>query len=240
MTVAMGTQQTTRPITRHVGHLSALGLGCRRSNRLVFTSVEFRIESGDALLVIGANGSGKSSLLRIMAGLLLPAAGALFWSGSEIVDDAGAHRERVAYLGHGDAIKPSLTVAEEIRFWTLLNGSDEKTGQAALTAMGLGKLLHFSCRHLSAGQKRRLAIARVLAHIGAPLWILDEPTNGLDEEARKRLASALSAHREGGGMVVVASHDGIDLPGAKVLELGSHAAEARAAEIRGLEVDQVI
>jgi heme exporter protein A len=236
MTGAMGTQQ----ITRHIGNLSALGLGCRRSDRLVFTGVEFRIESGDALLVVGANGSGKSSLLRIMAGLLPPAAGVLFWSGSEITDDASAHRERVAYLGHGDAIKPSLTVAEEIRFWTLLNRSDEKTGEAALTAMGLGKLLHFSCRHLSAGQKRRLAIARVLAHIGAPLWILDEPTNGLDEEARKRLASALSAHREGGGMVVVASHDGIDLPGAKILELGPHAAEARAAEIRGLEVDQLI
>jgi heme exporter protein A len=236
----MRTSQTTRPPSRHVGNLSALGLGCRRSGRLVFSGVEFRIESGDALLVVGANGSGKSSLLRIMAGLLPPAAGALFWSGSEISDDAAAHRERVAYLGHGDAIKPGLTVAEEIRFWTLLNGNDERAGQAALSAMALDRLLHFSCRHLSAGQKRRLAIARVLAHIGAPLWILDEPTNGLDEEARKRLSSALSAHRDGGGMVIVASHDGIDLPGAKTLELGPHAIEARAAEIRGLEVDQLI
>ena len=223
-----------------VGTLSTIGLGCRRSERLVFTGLNLRLESGGALLVVGANGSGKSSLLRLLAGLLHPFAGTILWGGAEIIDDATAHRARVAYLGHGDAIKPTLTVAEEIDFWTALDGAGEQASKAALAAMGLTQLASFPCRHLSAGQKRRLAIARVLARINAPLWILDEPTNGLDAEARQRLASALAAHRDGGGMVVAASHEGLELAGAEILELGPFAAQARIAEVRGLEVDQVI
>lgn len=223
-----------------VEHLSTIGLGCRRSERLVFTGLEVHLESGGALLVVGANGSGKSSLLRLLAGLLRPYAGTILWGGAKITDDAAAHRARVAYLGHGDAIKPTLTVAEEIEFWTALDGANERAGKAALAAMGLAQLASFPCRHLSAGQKRRLAIARVLARTNAPLWILDEPTNGLDAEARQRLARALTAHRDGGGMVVAASHEGLDLAGAQVLELGPFAAQARSAEVRGLEVDQLV
>lgn len=225
---------------RRVGHLSATGLACRRGERLVFTGVDVRLEAGAALLVVGANGSGKSSLLRLLAGLLRPFAGGIFWDGAAIAADAHAHRGRVAYLGHGDAIKPALTVAEEIGFWTAVDGAGGTVAQAALAAMGLERLAEFPCRHLSAGQKRRLAIARVLARIDAPLWILDEPTNGLDAEARRRLDRALAAHRDGGGMLIVASHEGLDLPGAQTLELGPFAREARAAEVRGLEVDQLV
>jgi len=223
-----------------MGHLSVSGLACRRSERLVFTGLDFRLDAGAALLVVGPNGSGKSSLLRLLAGLLRPFAGAILWDGRDIAADAHAHRARVAYLGHGDAVKPTLTVAEEIGFWAAIDGARVETGTAALTAMDLTRLADFPCRHLSAGQKRRLAIARVLARIEAPLWILDEPTNGLDAEARRRLGRALAAHRDGGGMVVAASHEGLDLPGAQVLELGPFAAEAKAAEVRGLEVDQLV
>jgi heme exporter protein A len=223
-----------------MAHLSVSGLACRRSDRLVFTGLDARLDSGGALLVVGANGSGKSSLLRILAGLLRPFAGAIFWDGADVTADAYAHRARLAYLGHGDAIKPPLTVGEEIGFWTAIDGVGQDAARAALAAMDLTRLADFPCRHLSAGQKRRLAIARVLARIDAPLWILDEPTNGLDAEARRRLARALAAHRDGGGMVVVASHEGLDLHGAQVLELGPFAAEARAAEVRGLEVDQLV
>jgi heme exporter protein A len=223
-----------------MGYLSAIGLGCRRSERLVFTGLDLRVDAGGALLVVGPNGSGKSSLLRLLAGLLTPFAGAILWDGASVASDSYAHRARVAYLGHGDAIKPPLTVTEEIGFWTAIDGASMDAGAAALAAMDLTRLADFPCRHLSAGQKRRLAIARVLARINAPLWILDEPSNGLDAEARRRLIRALAAHRAGGGMVVVATHDGLDLPDAQRLELGPFAAEAKAAEVRGLEVDQLV
>jgi heme exporter protein A len=223
-----------------MAHLSVSGLACRRSDRLVFTGLDVRLDAAAALLVVGPNGSGKSSLLRLLAGLLRPFAGAIRWDGADIADDVYAHRARLAYLGHGDAVKPSLTAAEEIGFWAAVDGARAGAGAAALAAMDMTRLADFPCRHLSAGQKRRLAIARVLARIEAPLWILDEPTNGLDAEARRRLGRALAAHRDGGGMVVAASHEGLDLPGAQILELGPFAAEAKAAEVRGLEVDELV
>lgn len=223
-----------------MGHLSVSGLACRRSDRLVFTGLDFHLDPGAALLVVGPNGAGKSSLLRLIAGLLRPFAGAIRWDGADISDDAFVHRARVAYLGHGDGVKAALTVAEEIGFWAAIEGGQAGTGALALEAMDLSRLADFPCRHLSAGQKRRVAIARVLARIESPLWILDEPTNGLDAEARRRLGRALTAHRDGGGLVIAASHEGLEMPGARVLEIGPFAAEARAAEVRGLEVDQLV
>jgi heme exporter protein A len=219
--------------------LSASALACRRGERLVFSGLDFSLAAGSALLVAGANGSGKSSLLRLLAGLLTPFAGAIAWNGEPVARDPHAHRRRVAYLGHADAVKASLSVGEDIRFWTALDGNRD-TGDAALAAMGLASLVQLPCRHLSAGQKRRLALARVLARVHAPLWILDEPTNGLDAEARRRLARALAAHRDGGGLVVAASHEDLALPGAAVLDMGPFAVEARTADVRGLEVDQVV
>ncbi|MGE5539644.1 MAG: heme ABC exporter ATP-binding protein CcmA [Gemmatimonas sp.] len=220
--------------------LSATALACRRGDRLVFTGLDLTLRSGGALIAVGANGSGKSSLLRLLAGLLAPFAGVIAWDGVPVTRDTHAHRRRVAYLGHADAVKPALTVAEDIRFWTALDGGSRQAGDAALAAMGLAPLAELSCRHLSAGQKRRLALARVLARIDAPLWILDEPTNGLDSEARRRLARALAAHRDGGGMVVAATHEDLALPGAVTLDLSPFAVEARAADVRGLEVDRVV
>jgi heme exporter protein A len=220
--------------------LSASALACRRGERLVFTGLDFSLTPGGALLAVGANGSGKSSLLRLLAGLLPPFAGTITWDAESIARDPHAHRRRVAYLGHADAVKSALTVGEDIRFWTALEGGRPEAGSAALAAMGLASLVDLSCRHLSAGQKRRLALARVLARVDAPLWILDEPTNGLDTEARQRLVRALAAHRDGGGIVIAASHESLDLPGALILDIGPFAVEARSADVRGLEVDQLV
>jgi heme exporter protein A len=221
-------------------HLSAHALACRRGERLVFTGLDFRLNGGGALLVVGPNGAGKSSLLRVLAGLLRPFAGAVLWNGLDVARDPAEHRGRVAFLGHQDAVKAALTVGEELAFWTAVDGGGETAAPAALAAMDLTRLVDFPCRRLSAGQKRRLAIARVLARVRAPIWILDEPTNGLDTEARKRLFRALAAHRDGGGLVVAASHETLDLPEAAILDLRAFAESARIAEVRGLEVDRVI
>lgn len=221
-------------------HLSAHALACRRGERLVFTGVDFRLNGGGALLVVGPNGAGKSSLLRVLAGLLRPFAGAVLWNGLDIARDPAEHRSRVAFLGHQDAVKAALTVGEELIFWTAVDGGGAAATPAALAAMDLARLVDFPCRRLSAGQKRRLAIARVLARVRAPIWLLDEPTNGLDAEARKRLFRALAAHREGGGLIIAASHENLDLPEAAILDLRPFAESARVAEVRGLEVDRVI
>src|SRR3954464_2527294 len=137
---------------------SATALACRRGERLVFTGLDLSLDEGGALVAVGANGSGKSSLLRLLAGLLSPFAGSIAWDGVPVSRDPFAHRRRVAYLAHADAVKPALTVGEDIRFWTALGDSPSEAGAAALTAMGLAALVDLPCRHLSAGQKRRLAL----------------------------------------------------------------------------------
>jgi heme exporter protein A len=201
------------PVSRFAG----LSLACRRSERLVFAGLDFAVESGGALLLTGPNGSGKSSLLRLMAGLIRPYAGRLEWNGVKLSGDPARHREVVTYLGHQDAVKPVLTVAESVRLW---GGHKDGRVEAALAAMGLGDLANLPGRFLSSGQRRRTALARVIA-AGTPLWLLDEPTVGLDTKAITALESALAAHRGAGGIVVAATHVEIDLPGAQSLDLSA-------------------
>ena len=178
------------------------------------------MEPGDAVLLTGPNGSGKSSLLRLMAGLLPPHAGRLSWAGTPVADDPLAQRFRVAYLGHLDACKPMLSALENVSFWAGLARPHDGTSTAAeaLETMGLGDLADVPGRFLSAGQKRRLALARLLV-TPAPLWLLDEPTVALDGDARARLEAAAAAHRAAGGMVALATHAPIALPGAATLDL---------------------
>jgi heme exporter protein A len=205
-------ESSTQPsISRFVG----ISLACRRSERLVFTGLDFAVESGGALLLTGPNGSGKSSLLRLMAGLIRPYAGRLEWNGVKLSDDPARHREVVTYLGHQDAVKPVLTVAESVRLW---GGHKDGRVEAALAAMGLGDLADLPGRFLSSGQRRRTALARVIA-AATPLWLLDEPTVGLDTKAIAALETALAAHRRAGGIVVAATHVEIDLPAAQSLDL---------------------
>jgi heme exporter protein A len=208
--------QPTPPITQASG-FTGTRLSCRRSERMVFTGLDFAVAAGGALLLTGPNGSGKSSLLRLMAGLIKPYAGRLEYDGGQLSDDPALHREIVAYLGHHDAIKPLLTVGESTRFWAGLRGRADQA-EAAMAAMDLTELADVAGRFLSSGQRRRAALARVIAG-GAPVWLLDEPTVGLDVKSIAALEVALAAHRAIGGIVIAATHAPIALPGAHGLDL---------------------
>ncbi len=174
----------------------------------MFSDLGFAIPPGGALLLAGPNGSGKSTLLRLLAGLLRPAAGRVLWH-----DQDGDLP--VAYLGHQDAIKPGLTVAENLSFAQKLHG---KPIGAALDAFSLLPLAELPARLLSAGQRRRLALAR-LSLSAAPIWLLDEPTLGLDDASVAGLGKVLAQHRADGGVVVAATHIALPLPAAATLRL---------------------
>lgn len=193
--------------------LQAEALAAIRGERLVFRDVSFTLRPGDALAVRGPNGAGKSTLLRLLAGLMRPAAGRLFWDSADALDDPPLHARRLAYLGHQDAVKAGLTAAENLRFAARISGGSIA---AALAALDLSALADLPARLFSAGQRRRLALAR-LALSTAPLWLLDEPTNGLDAAAETRLGSLIEGQRARGGMVIAASH--LPLPFVRAGEL---------------------
>ena len=200
-------------------------LACRRGDRLIFQGLGFSMPSGGALLLLGRNGSGKSSLLRVLAGLLKPAAGTLFWGEEKL--EREAHAGRLHYLGHQDAVKPVLTVEENLLFWARLHDPDTGPERiaAALAAFNLTALAQTPGKLLSAGQTRRLALARLLA-APAPLWLLDEPSVGLDRESVGRLEAILADHRAAGGTVALSTHADIALPGAEVLQMADFAPSA--------------
>lgn len=199
---------------------------CIRGERIVFAGLGFTLDGGGALLLKGPNGSGKSSLLRLMAGLLRPASGALAWDGEAVWSDPDGHRRRLHYVGHLDAVKPAFTVAENLAFWCGLHGgrTDNDAVGAALETFAIAHLADLPGRYLSAGQKRRLNLARIAAS-PAPLWLLDEPATGLDDDAVARLEGAISKHRAGGGMAAVSTHAGLDVEGAGVVELARFSAK---------------
>jgi len=197
--------------------LQANGLAAFRGEVLVFRDLSFAIPAGGALLLAGPNGAGKSTLLRLLAGLLPPAAGQLLWQGEDALADGATHAARLVFLGHRDAVKPGLTVAENLRFAARTGGFDVR---AALSAMGLDSLASVPARMLSAGQSRRLALARVVLS-PAPLWLLDEPTLGLDAGSVVRLGAHMAAHRARGGLVIAATHLPLPLTDATTLRLGA-------------------
>ena len=199
--------------------LSGHALTCIRGERTVFTGLEFAVGEGGALLLLGPNGCGKSSLLRLIAGLSPPAAGRIAWNGAPIVDDPALHHARVRYLAHLDALKPALTVADNLRFWAGLYGGDGSRTPGALERLGLGRLADVPAGLLSAGQRRRAALARIIV-TPAPLWLLDEPTVTLDEAAVATLEELIAEHRAQGGVVVTATHAGFEVPDAVVLAMG--------------------
>ncbi len=206
------------------GDLAGEGLACRRGDRVVFARLDFRLAAGDALVLTGANGSGKSSLLRLMAGLLAPAAGRLSWGGLPLAREPAAWHAALHYVGHLDATKPALTPREMLGYWAALHSPDDEPAiPTALAAFGLAAVADWPCRWLSAGQRRRLALARLLA-APAPIWLLDEPTAALDSDGEERLAAAIAEHRARGGRVAVATHQPLDLDGAHELRLDAYAA----------------
>lgn len=195
--------------------LEARELACWRGDRAIFAGLSFSLEAGGALLLLGANGAGKSSLLRLLAGLIPAAEGQLLWHGQDALADRVAHAARLRYLSHQDALKPSLTARENLDFYARLWGGKV---EPALQSVGLEDLAELPARMLSSGQKRRLALAR-LALAPAPLWLLDEPTVGLDAASVRRLGALLAAHRDAGGAVIAATHLPLPLPGARQLGL---------------------
>jgi heme exporter protein A len=201
------------------------GLACRRGERLVFAGLAFTVPPGGAFVLTGPNGSGKSSLLRVMAGLTPPEAGVLGWDGAALRQDPGAHRARLHFIGHHDAVKPVLTVAETLAFWAGMRGGNSV--EPALERFGLAALAQWPCRLLSAGQRRRLALARLVAS-PAPLWLLDEPLTGLDSDAIADLAAAIATHRAEGGLVVLSTHTALPLDGGETLSLTDFAARQAA------------
>jgi heme exporter protein A len=195
--------------------LEARDLACLRGERAVFAGLSFRLDPGGALLLVGANGAGKSTLLRLLAGLLRPEAGLLLWDGADALADRAAHAARLRYLSHQDALKPAMTARENLGFFARLWGGEVG---AALEALDLLPLAELPARVLSSGQKRRLALAR-LALGSAPIWLLDEPTVGLDAASVGKLGVLLARHRAAGGMVLAATHLPLPMPGAGELRL---------------------
>ena len=185
-------------------------LGCVRGDRAIFAGLDFDLPAGGALVLSGPNGSGKSSLLRVLASLLPPAAGQLTWDGHDIAQDPEAHRARLHYQGHHEALKPELTAAENLGFWAGLHGPRGGAAGDALHRFGLRDLADQPVRLLSAGQRRRLSLSRILAS-PAPLWLLDEPSVGLDARSVRTLEAEIEAHRAAGGLVVLATHQPLDL-----------------------------
>ncbi len=197
--------------------LSADSLTCVRGGRTVFSGLSFSVSSGEALTVVGRNGAGKSSLLRVIAGLVHLAAGRLGLSGG---DAEASIAEQAHYLGHLDALKGSLSVRENLAFWVDYLGGDRADTADALEAVDLGPLAGLPAGYLSAGQRRRLSIARLVA-VQRPLWLLDEPTSALDVQSQDRLAGLMRAHLKAGGMIVAATHGPIGLDAPRELRLGA-------------------
>jgi heme exporter protein A len=196
--------------------LTAFDLACRRGDREVFAGVSFSLGPGEALAVRGRNGAGKSSLLRLVVGLLRAAGGRLSLDGGDPELTVG---EQAHYLGHQDALKPSLSVRENLTFWSGFLGAAAADIGEPLAAVGLQALADLPAAYLSAGQRRRLSIARLLA-VKRPIWLLDEPASSLDAVAQQRLGEFMAAHLAGGGLILAATHGELRLAAAQELQLG--------------------
>ena len=198
--------------------LTAEGLAAARGERPLFSGLGFALAPGDALVLTGPNGSGKSSLLRLVAGFGRPTAGTIRWDGKHLNDDLESYRSQIHYVGHQEALKPALTVSETLRFWANLAERPLSDPAGPLAALGLNQKSGTPCRFLSSGQRRRLALSRLIAW-EAPLWLLDEPTVGLDDEALGLVAGLIERHRAAGGIVVLSTHQPLPLTGARSLSL---------------------
>ena len=198
--------------------LSGRGVRCVRGGREVFSGLDFDAAAGEALAVTGANGAGKTSLLRLIAGLLAASGGSIDLAGG---DGERTLAEQAHYLGHRDALKPSLSVAENLSFWGDFLDPGALGAAAALGAVGLDHVAHLPAAYLSAGQRRRLSIGRLLA-VRRPVWLLDEPTSALDAAGQGLFAGLMTDHLRHGGLIIAATHAPLGIP-ARELRIGGMA-----------------
>lgn len=197
--------------------LIAENLCGERGGEPVFSGIDFQLGSGEALIVTGANGSGKSTLLRIVAGLLPAASGSIRLDGCD-PEEFPSVASATHYLGHGNAMKTALSVDENLRFWREFNGSPHLPIDEALDMVGLPQVASLPYGYLSTGQKRRISIAKLLVSY-RPVWLLDEPTAGLDKASEHQFAALMRAHLEDGGIIVAATHIPLGLEGVMTLPM---------------------
>jgi heme exporter protein A len=195
--------------------LSGHGIGCVRGGREILSGLDFETVSGEALAVTGPNGSGKTSLLRLIAGLLTTSGGSIELEGGEAELTLG---EQAHYLGHRDALKPALSVLENLSFWRDFLGGEAGNESLSLSQVGLDHATHLPAAYLSAGQRRRLSIARLLS-VRRPIWLLDEPTSALDASGQSLFAGLMRDHLARGGLIIAATHAPLGIE-AKQLQLG--------------------
>jgi heme exporter protein A len=209
--------------------LETIDLECTRGERLLFSGLAFAVESGHCLHVAGENGAGKTSLLRILCGLLSPTQGEVRWRGEDIRRLREDYWQLLAYVGHLNGVKDDLTSLENVRFAAALAGrpADEDLVRRALTAVGLAGFENSQARFLSQGQRRRIGLARLFLAREAKLWILDEPFTALDVRGVAALSTLIGEQLERGGIVVLTTHQEVPLPGrVRRLDLRSQAEHA--------------
>lgn len=201
-----------------MSQLIASNLTLWRGPFCLFDELSFELRDGQALIVRGSNGSGKTTLLRVLCGLTRPEEGTVTWDGVPIEKNRPAFGAALAYFGHTVGLKADLTIEQNLRFSTRLNGHSDLDLADILGVLHLSECANLEVRYLSAGQQRRTALARVLTS-GARLWILDEPFTNLDDAGRAYAESRLNAHLAGGGLAAVAAHHDLSIPDGKTIEL---------------------
>lgn len=192
--------------------LEAHDLTLFRGERCLIEGLSFALDSGEMLLLEGANGSGKTSLLRALAGLLALDEGDIRWDGASVASDRQGFRHEFAWLGHRTGLKLDLTPVENLRFDTTLRPRNTREFGEVFERLGITRLANLPVRLLSAGQQRRVALARLLL-ADVPLWLVDEPFTNLDREGRQLVVDLVSEHLEGSGMCVMAAHQDVDVRG---------------------------